>query len=164
MNSVQHILAHWFADPDDAAAQPLNSAGSFSGAQLWRVARRQREYVLRRWPEAVAHDRIECIHGLQRHLADCQLPTPAPVVSRRDRETAVDVDGGWWELAPWMSGEADYWRHPRPEKLDAALRMLAQIHLAAAQAPMPPPGELSPHAIAPGLVHRQELLYALLLG
>jgi homoserine kinase type II len=65
-----------------------------------------------------------------------------------------------WELTPWLPGQADYHRWPHPEKLSAALRALAEFHLASQSLPAADRGP----APAPGIEYRRQRLRELLQG
>lgn len=160
---MREILAQWIVDPDAATAQPMDEAGSFSGARLWRVEFRGRPFVLRLWPREIPAGRIASIHAFQHCLAKCGMPVPAPIGALAAGQTVVHADGGLWELAPWMPGVADYWHDPRPTKLAAALRTLAQVHLAVAGVPVPDVRLMPPVGVAPGLSRREDRLHSLLL-
>jgi Ser/Thr protein kinase RdoA (MazF antagonist) len=131
MRDVESALSHWFA-PDAAQAPPVAESGGFSGAGVWRVLHAGRRYALRRWPPGVVDEaRLAALHRFAKHLAESNLPTPAPM-THRDGGTWLAHAKSYWQLEPWMPGDADYWRNPRPAKLAAALETLAHIHLAAA--------------------------------
>ena len=59
----------------------------------------------------------------------------------------VAHDGSFWELSPWMPGTADYHTAPSDTKLEAALRTLAEFHVAAASFPL---ADIGP-SVSPGL-------------
>lgn len=161
MEPMAEILSYWIIDADKATAQPLDNASGFSGAQLWRVAYRDRQFLLRKWPSQPLRERITGIHGFQQFLSLCGLPVPVPVPALATGQSVVLSDGVW-ELAPWMPGDADYWRDPRPAKLEAALRMLARVHLAAARIETIPNPLTPPVGEAPGMRRREDRLHNLL--
>ncbi len=139
--------------------EPLANAGGFSGSQLWKVTAASGEYCLRRWPEETAAERLTFIHGFQRHLHDRGLTfVPLPQVTRSG-ETFIEHDGRLWEFVSWMAGRADYRDHPSPARLAAAMKALAQIHIAAAQMP----GQLR-SGTSPGLAARLEQVRQLRSG
>jgi homoserine kinase type II len=131
MRDVESALSYWFA-PSAADAAPVAVGGGFSGAGVWRVLHAGRQFALRRWPPGVVDEaRLAALHRFAKHLAESKLPTPAPM-THRDGGTWLAHAKGYWQLEPWMPGDADYWPNPRPAKLAAALETLAHIHLAAA--------------------------------
>lgn len=162
MENIRDLLGHWISDPAQAVAQPLMNAGGLSGARLWRVAFANREFALRLWPKTMSADRLASIHPFQRYLAHEGAPVPVPVPASATGQTLVHAEGRLWELASWMPGTADYWTEPRTEKLEAALRALAQLHVSAARMPMPSVSWLKPVGTSPGLSRREDRLHALL--
>ncbi|WP_428304283.1 phosphotransferase enzyme family protein [Lacipirellula sp.] len=136
-----YALGHWLPNPRVAQFCGLGEGSSFSGAGLWRVEHGGQVYVLRRWPPAAGKGcHINRITWLQRHLAEAGLPVATPLQLLEDPESLLfsitsKVSGereiSTWTLTSWLPGVADYWTYPRPAKLKAALRTLADIHLAA---------------------------------
>jgi homoserine kinase type II len=51
-------------------------------------------------------------------------------VRRTDGSSFVSLDGSLWELAPWLPGRPDFRPARFPERLQAALQILAEFHLA----------------------------------
>lgn len=151
------ILKQYWGDFSPSSLHPLGSAGGFSGARFWRIRTEEAEendLAFRRWPqEYPTPERLQTIHNVLNRAARrgivC-LPVP---IETNTGASFVQLDGHLWELAPWLNGEADYWRNPSPAKLSAALTTLAQFHLAAKD------GELK--TIAPAIVERFELLMQL---
>jgi Ser/Thr protein kinase RdoA (MazF antagonist) len=139
----------------------LGSAGGFSGAEFWRVETPAGPLCLRRWPpEHPSPERLRSIHQVLRHVhqrAVTEVPVP---LQTRDGGTFVRDGDRLWELAPWMPGTADYHRHPTLPRLNAAMRLLARFHRAAATCPPGP----QPRQTSPGLRQRLELLDRLLAG
>lgn len=157
------ILSHWIVDPREAAVRPVAVSG-FSGALLWRVEYRAQHLVLRRWPPAAQERMLSTIHQLQHWLAMQGLPVSAPIGALGLGRTIVGAAGSQWELAPWLHGVADYWTNPRPERLQAALRMLAELHVAAGKLPAAPAPASETHRVAPALMKRSETLCSLVLS
>ena len=160
---MHQLLQHWFAEPQRATVHPVACPG-FSGARLWQVEHGDQRFALRRWPApAGPPSRLYEIHGLQRHLACRGLPVPAPTPSIAGG-VIVEIDGAWWELAPWMPGAADYWHDPRPAKLIAAMQTLAQLHLGAADYVSPAGRGGLQNAASPAITRRDQRARALLGG
>jgi len=137
------IVSVLSAYPDDyrsAEIESLGAAGGFSGARFWRVISEAGPFCLRRWPRAnPSAERLEFIQAVLWHV-DREGFTLAPLpLSTRSRKGYVRRMGYFWELAPWMPGEADFWDDPTDEKLTAAMIALAEFHLAAATFPLPDP-------------------------
>jgi homoserine kinase type II len=157
--SAEVLAAFGVACPP-AGVRALGAAGGFSGARFWRIADRSGTLCLRRWPvEHPSSERLEFIHAVLRHVAQGGVrlvPVPRPTLNGT---TFVRHDGHLWELTPWMPGEADFQRSPRPQKLAAALLALAHFHAAAADFP-----GLPATAVSPGMARRVELLDRWLAG
>ena len=147
------VLSHWLEDAADARLDSLGVSGGFSGAVIWRVAFNQRGFCLRRWPQVhPTADGLLAIHGLLRYLgAAGSKDVPVPLLTRSGSSFVVSEDH-LWELTPWMPGEASFSRDPTPEKLAAAMRALARLHLHAEQYGCHDHGER--FALSPGLQER----------
>lgn len=161
-------LARWLPKPEQAQFCAIGQGSSFSGAGLWRVEHGERIYVLRRWSPMDGNGRgIERISWLQRHLADAGLPVAGSLPLMASNETLVLTQMGLagrdesWTLSPWLPGAADYWFTPRPAKLKAALRTLAEIHLAAASYPVGDQAGRARTDRSPALVKRADRLEGL---
>ena len=74
--------------------------------------------------------------------------------------TYVEHVGHFWELSPWMSGEADFFREPSIDKLVSAANSLARFHQAASTFP----GSPKPALPSPGLERRLVQLVGLQQG
>src|SRR5690606_5311898 len=55
-------------------------------------------------------------------------------------ETFIEHQALLWQLEPWMPGRADFIGQPSDQRLNSAMRTLAQIHLAAERYDCPPAG------------------------
>src|SRR5262249_14509465 len=83
--------------------------------------------VLRGWPpHGPGRAHLEQIHHWLR-LADDLGFVPAPIADRSGR-TLLEVDGRFWELAPWMPGAAEVARPPAPARVPSAFAALAAFH------------------------------------
>jgi homoserine kinase type II len=104
------------------------------------------ELCLRRWPaEQTDVQRLQYIHRVLAQVARCGF-TKVPLPVHGERGTLVQLAGHYWELTPWMPGQADYHVRPSRSRLASALSDLARFHLAAASAePSPPPA--TPQAV-----------------
>jgi Ser/Thr protein kinase RdoA (MazF antagonist) len=156
--SQRHVLA-CYAIGDLSRLEPLAGAGGFSGSRLWKVTAASGVYCLRRWPVETTAERLGFIHAFQRHLRDSGLPFVPALVGPRGGAWFVEHGGWLWELAAWMPGKADYRQHPSAVRLAAAMKALAEIHLAAARMP----GQ-SRVGTSPGLAARLEQLRQLRAG
>lgn len=112
--------------------EPLQSAGGFSGARLWRIEAPGGDYCLRATSaEQVEPRRLAGLHRLLsftvgRGIEQC----PAPV-RRSDGATFSRRDEWVWQLERWMPGVADFSDHPSSVRLQSALTLLARWHVAA---------------------------------
>ncbi len=152
---VEQVLSEYPADCQPSRSEYLAGAGGFSGALLWRLETPSGPLCFRRWPrEHPTQDRLEFIQAVLWHVNQqgfCLTPVPRETTSHAGY---VACDGHLWELAPWMPGQADYHEHPSPVRLAAAMRALAEFHLAASTFPLP---HAQP-AQAPGILERRDLV------
>lgn len=139
MDDLRKILSRWLPVSTRATVEVSAGAAGFSGAQLWRVNCGDRKYALRKWPPtAPTAERMAAIDGLQLHLSDRGIPAPRPVMTGQGAASICEGNT-WWSLNGWLPGVADFWSDPRPERLRAALAMLARLHLVAARFPQGDP-------------------------
>jgi homoserine kinase type II len=106
---------------------------------------------LRRWPRE--HPTIERLQFMQAVLWHVRQEgfTLAPVpLETTNHAGFVRHEGHLWDLTPWMPGRADYAAAPSDDRLRAAVRALAQFHVAADTFPLPERGP----GPAPGIVER----------
>jgi len=150
----EHLLV-LAAYPDDCQpirVESLGGAGGFSGARFWRVEAARGTLCLRRWPrEYPPREQLEFIQAVLLHVARegfGLVPVPRETGAGRG---FVSHRGYFWELSPWMPGVADFADHPTEGKLRAAMRALAELHLAAATFPLPQRGSRAP---SPGIGER----------
>jgi Ser/Thr protein kinase RdoA (MazF antagonist) len=136
MNQVRKVLDRYPANCRPTRLEPLFSAGGMSGAEFWRLKSPRGLLTLRRWPaEHPTPDGLQFIHSVLRHVERNGfriVPMPMAAV---DGATFVELGGFLWELEPWLPGVADYEQSPRVEKLRAAMKALAEFHVAAATFP-----------------------------
>lgn len=112
----------------------LSTGGGLSGAQLWRLTTTGGTLVLRRWPaEHPSPERLAFIHQVLRTAGRAGFALVGVPIVTRSGQTWVSHDAHLWELTPWMPGQADFRQRPSAERLAAALRSLAQFHLATAR-------------------------------
>ncbi len=151
----QEVITAYPADCWPEKVQFLGAAGGFSGARFFRLSTPRGPLCLRRWPqEHPLPNRLEFIHAVLWYAEQegfDRVPVPVETTART---SYVHHAGHLWELAPWIPGEADYLRDPRPEKLRAALATLAEFHEAVASFPLAEPRP----TVSPSIVARQKKL------
>ncbi|HVX64727.1 MAG TPA: phosphotransferase [Pirellulales bacterium] len=151
--AYHRVLQAYPPDCQPHHADYLAGAGGFSGARFWRLQTDRGLLCLRRWPqERPSRQQLEFIQAVLWHVRQEgfeRLPLP---LETRTHAGYVCEAGHFWELAPWMPGQADYLQAPNSARLRAALRTLAEFHLAAASFPLP---DRSP-GLSPGIGERIE--------
>ncbi len=135
--------------------ESLGSAGGLSGARLWRFRALSGLLVLRAWPpEGPARAHLERIHRWLFLASETGL-CPVPVRDKSDC-SLQEFRGTFWEITPWLPGEADAARPPAAGRLQAAFSGLSALHQRWA-------GESSVN-VSPGLASRLEIVDHLLRG
>jgi len=153
-----------FPLPPPERVEPLRSAGGFSGASLWRVTVGPAQFCLKKWPENTNPPRLAAIHRVLRHVTDHGLSfVPAPLATT-EGTTIVSHAQALWELAPWMSGEADLRPAVPSNRVSNALRALAQFHQAVSTYPGDDEFPAASIGLPPGLVSRVEAIERQLKG
>jgi Ser/Thr protein kinase RdoA (MazF antagonist) len=160
-SAVSDALSNYTDLQQRVQAKGVEGAGGFSGAKIWRVEAEGRSYCLRRWPaEHPDHTRLAFIHlVLRKGVAEGLDFVPAPLQTHAG-QTVLEIAGHFWELSPWMPGEADFWSSPAPQRLSAAMQALATFHLATRHAVVVEP-RLGP---APAVLERRDRLARSLAG
>jgi Ser/Thr protein kinase RdoA (MazF antagonist) len=158
---IQRILRLYPDDCQPHDTQALDSADSFSGAALWKLAAPRGALALRRWPaEHPAPERLQFIQAVLWHVDQegfHRIPLP---LETRHHHGFVRHEGHLWELTPWLAGTADFAERPSLPKLENALAALASFHQAARSFPL---AETGP-AASPGIAERAARLHALVDG
>ncbi len=132
----QHVLRRF---PLPAAVQDvefLGAAGGFSGALFWRMSIHETRWCLRAWaPDHPSPEHLAWIHDVMRHVVGrgCRM-IPVPLATESG-PSFVSWHARLWELAPWLPGVADYDRDPVLFKLQGAMRLLAEFHVAVSSFP-----------------------------
>ena len=134
--------------------------GGFSGAQIWRLTTPSGELCLRRWPpEHPSGERLQFIHSVLEHASEQGFRLAAVPLRRTDGSPFVSLNGSLWELTPWLPGRPNFRPARLLEKLGAALRSLAEFHLATER--FPGAGGIS---VSPTVLERQVYLDELIRG
>lgn len=151
---VATVLGRYPAPYRAESATFLGGAGGFSGSRLWRLASRQGELCLRRWPAGYPLDQLRFVHAVLAHAHRAGFQELAVPISASSRATWVEHEGVLWELTAWLPGQADADEPVPAARLRAAMQALARFHLAVESW-----RSTSAHAQpSPGIVHRLELL------
>jgi len=129
----------------------LGAAGGFSGARIWRIRMPDRTLCLKCWPSGdLTEEALQFIHAVVLHVRRQGLDIVPTACQDRLGRTVVRHQDHLWDLTPWLPGRADYRQNPLPAKLDAALKVLAELHRAAESYP-----GRTPHVgRSPGVVQR----------
>lgn len=116
-------------------AEPI-VANQLNENPLWRIESDQARYALRGWPQKEL-PRAEAATRFVTHVARSgELNVPVPLLTQRGAATTLHPAGDrFWELAPWLQGEADFATRPTLQRLEAMCRALARLHLHAADLP-----------------------------
>lgn len=158
---VRAVLAEFPTSAAPLRFEPVTKHGGLSGARIWRVEIEGAYFALRQWPpNHPSPERLRFIHLVLEHTYSHgfhKIPVP---LRTRGGESFVDRAGRLWEFAPWLVGENRYESEANREKQAAALRVLAQFHLASASIRHGKSaiGKTSLHAASPGLTDRQSRL------
>ncbi|MBA4017367.1 MAG: hypothetical protein C0483_09360 [Pirellula sp.] len=160
---VDDLLARFTGSLRRTGDATLCTAGGLSGAEVRRVPTASGVFALRAWPtQIVTAERPEWIAGVLRRAASAGCrKVPVPLALADDpRRTCVPADDRWWQLEPWLPGEADFLAKPSEAKLQAAFRELGLLHIAL--------GEGSPRELrlgtSPAIAKRQAVFDELTHG
>lgn len=114
-----------------AEAEPPVRHQGFSGAQVWSVQTATGRYAVRLWPPSWSRDRLSGLHQLLRSLQQAGLTYIAVPLPHHRGETLLRWGDQDLQVEPWLPGATD--RSPRSPRRAAAMKALADWHLAAAQ-------------------------------
>ncbi len=118
---------------------PLENAGGFSGAMIWKVESAGQVYCLRKWPNRVDSIKLRRNHRVLNAVGKfgCNfVPVPIPTAHHLLRGHGEEIhsfvcsSSGIFQLEPWMPGRADFMEFPTRQRLTAAVEALARFHLA----------------------------------
>ncbi len=132
------ILCNYHDDLVAYGTESLGSAGGYSGAAFWKIHGRNSSFCLRRWaPKYPTLERLQFIHAVQWFAQEegfVKFPMPVNTI---DGMSYVSDDEYFWQLEPWMSGNADFRQRPSSARLINAMTALAEFHLATKSFPLP---------------------------
>src|SRR5262249_18674342 len=117
---------------------PLGNRGGFSGAKLWQVRAPARLYCLRAWP--ARGPGALSLGWVCRRMGQARgagLDVVPAVIGTAAGGPWVDHGGCLWDLTSWQRGRADFHDRPTPDRLSAACRTLARLHVAWAERAVP---------------------------
>jgi len=156
---LRSALAEWRADLENADIRPHSESTGLSGALVWRVTHGGMSLCLKRWPKGYPSPaELSSMHDLLQHVTRSGIRiVPVPLITSEGR-SILHIDDFLWELTPWLPGEPYNRNKPNSRRSDAAMRCLAQFHLAASSLTTPSVG------LSPGLFSRREILRDLLCG
>jgi aminoglycoside phosphotransferase (APT) family kinase protein len=107
----------------------LPQRGGFSEAHVWRIgAESGSSFFLRAWPLSTDSQRVAWVHHLMARARVAGLDFVPCVFPAGSGQTGVMHAGRIWEVQQWMSGAADFHRHPTPIRLQAACTALGRVH------------------------------------
>ena len=109
--------------------EALGNAGGLSGARIWRYESGVGTVAVRAWPQhRPERQTLERIHARLAEAAFLEF-VPSPHAAR-DGATIQEAGSRFWEVSPWMPGEADPGRPPPMAKLSAGFLALGELHRA----------------------------------
>lgn len=111
-----------------------SETGGFSGAGIAQIESSAGVFCLRRWPDrSLPRERLLGLHRLLKTVSDSGVTQVAVPVAAHDGSTLLDVSERFWQLEPWMPGQADFDTNPHRTRLASAMNCLSQWHTAAAR-------------------------------
>ena len=128
---IVSVLSAYGIRPE-STSQIDRVVGGWSGSLIWKVAERGgHDFCLRLWPQQhPREERLLYIHGVLGEVGK-SLPIVACPLPALSGGTFVRDAEHFWELTPWMPGQADFHRAPSDVRLRAAMQALARFHNAA---------------------------------
>ena len=123
------VLRHFPVCQHGCTAVRVHSNG-LSGARLWRIETAAAgSCCLRLWPPNDSFPaQLDFIHRLMTSAQAAGLHMVPRLFLADDQRSRFEHEGGWWELTEWRPGRADFRENPTPARLEAACRVLAQLH------------------------------------
>ncbi len=154
---AQQVLAEHYPAEFATARLIPQSAGGFSGASVWRVEVGEAAFAWKQWPPGLMDpERLARVHAMMRTLAAGGITAIPPLVATRHGGSFVEVRQSLGELAGWRPGRVLAAEEYGPTQVEAACRLLAQVHMAS----LAIPGAVL--AVSPNLRRRQARLAGLL--
>ncbi len=158
---IRGVISEYPAECRPHRTEPLGCAGGFSGARFWRLHTPSGGLCLRRWPKkSPSLEQLQFIQATLWHVTREGFELVPLPRETRTHAGYVRKGGYFWELAPWLTGEADFHERPSTRRLRAALKTLAEFHRSAESFPIP---HRQP-ARSPGIRSRLEQLQRWVAG
>lgn len=115
-----------FARPDvQASTLTAGPSAGFSGGSVYCATAPVGKCAVRRWPPNFPQDRIQGIHDLIRAIGGEALSVPFATMAG---ETVVSIDGGFWDISPWLPGAPMEANNASDTMLASAARLLGSFH------------------------------------
>lgn len=127
MDSRYSVLNRWNLRP---STEPHVIGGGFSGALVFRIECDEGSFAFRGWPIGADNRRLDALHRLLVCVARYDVPVAVPLCGGDGLRLQWHADR-WWQVEPWLPGEATFRSSPSRAKLDAAMSALASFHAAA---------------------------------
>ncbi len=128
---IQHIVRHYDNRYHPDRFEYLNDSGGFSGADVFQLHSPAGQFCLRGWPVSdLPAKRIRGLHRLLAVVAAQGVSQVAVPIKSLDDTTLVKIGDRYWQLEPWMPGQADFRQHPSDLRIRAAVHCLADWHRA----------------------------------
>ena len=129
---IADLVAH-YSLPEIIKCESLSGAGGFSGARFWRLTDKAGDVrKVRQWPAGTAVERVRSIHRVVRYAHERGCEFLAPPMSAASGDTLVECASGYFEVARWIDGVADFHQRPSEPRLVHAMHALARFHEATA--------------------------------
>lgn len=127
---IPEVIRQELVAPHELHLGPMTSGG-LSGAWIWRCQSPRGPVALRGWPTVhPTPERLSQIHAAMRSARQQGLLSIPAVFSNRQGESFTGDGQRLWELTQWMPGTADYHRAPSTQRLQSAVRAVANLHVA----------------------------------
>ena len=123
------ILEKYHTTHVGSEVEELGALGGSSGSLFWKIYGNHSAFCLRRWAkEYPTLERLQFMHAILWHLhQEGFTRVPLPVETREHLGYVAD-QGYFWQLEPWIEGEADFAARPSRAKLLSAMLTLADMH------------------------------------
>ncbi len=130
LHLIPQVIRHELVAPHEVHLGAMASGG-LSGAWIWQGQSPHGPVALRAWPTVhPTPERLSQIHAAMRTARQLGLEIIPRIFGNRQGDSYVSDGQRLWELTQWMPGAADYHSAPSAQRLQAAMRSLAELHLA----------------------------------